>query len=105
MYSHGNSRADHALAHYGWPGDRQDDPHLCCVDEPGGDLWNCPEPGEGVVAKARNMSDKGVFMAARNPTPAFRFSAHPTHMCAHSSVSPHPGPQREKQRPRDWSSS
>jgi len=58
-YSKGNSRGDHALMHYGWPGDREDDPHLCCVDEPGGDLWNCPDPGAGVVSKVGSMTEKG----------------------------------------------
>ena len=59
-YSNGNARNDHALQHYGFVNrDRAADPLLCCVDEPGGDLWTCPDPGAGLLARAEAMNERG----------------------------------------------
>ena len=59
-YSYGNARNDHALQHYGFLNrDRTADPLLCCVDEPGGDLWNCPEPDAGLAARVGDLGETG----------------------------------------------
>ena len=59
-YSNGNARNDHALQHYGFLNrDQAADPLLCCVDEPGGDLWNCPEPGAGLLERAEQLNEQG----------------------------------------------
>lgn len=59
-YSNGNARNDHALQHYGFVNrDRAADPLLCCVDEPGGDLWNCPDPGAGLLARVEQLNEQG----------------------------------------------
>ena len=59
-YSNGNARNDHALQHYGFLArDRAADPLLCCVDEPGGNLWNCPDPGAGLLDRVESMNEQG----------------------------------------------
>jgi len=62
-YSNGNARNDHALLHYGFVNrDQATDPLLCCLDE-GGDLWSCPDPDAGLLARAEKMNEKGESQA------------------------------------------
>ncbi len=59
-YSNGNARNDHALLHYGFVNrDRAAEPLLACVDEPGGDLWACPDAEVGLLARAEKLNEKG----------------------------------------------